>query len=74
MYLAQVRWLNRRRAAAHPCVDRHGLNVGGPDLITAARRWLGTHKAIGVLLRVPSPPEAAQVRATLRRDVRREVR
>lgn len=31
---------------------------------------LGTHKAIGTLLRLPEPPDAERVRATLRRHER----
>ena len=63
--LARVRWLNQRLEAGHRRVARYGLNVGGPDLIAAARRWLAVHEAIAVLLGVPELPEAAKVRASL---------
>ncbi|MGU3668427.1 hypothetical protein ACLBX9_29960 [Methylobacterium sp. A49B] len=71
--LARVHWLNRRLNAAHRGVERHGLDIAGPDLVIAARRWLDTHEAIAALLAIPEPPEAAKVRATLRPldDVRR---
>ena len=69
--LARVRWLNRRLEAAHRRVERYGLDVAGLDLVITARRWLDAQEAVSDLLRLPAPPEAAKVRATLQAPSRR---
>ena len=65
--LLRVRWLNRRLVVAHRNVQRHGLDIAGPDLLLTARRWVAAHEAMNALLGTPELPEVEQVRAMMRR-------
>jgi len=63
--LLRVRRFNRRMMSAHDRVDRSGIDIAGPELVFAARRWLAAHEAIGTLLKIPEPAHVAQVRERL---------